>query len=61
MTKFERTQKKYVFFEAGKNAWLMNIGLQGIPYKDEPSRSQWLKGWHLMQRTFSEKRRKAKV
>jgi hypothetical protein len=57
MTEFERQQDRIVFFYAGQKAFRLGVYFQDNPYKEEPFRGQWERGWRFAQRKFNETRR----
>lgn len=50
MTNAEKQQSNNVFVGAGRKAYLMLIHLQNNPYKDQPYRDLWDKGYRLERR-----------
>lgn len=52
MTNFEKSQNKRVFFDAGRHSFHLGVHIQENPYRDEPYRSQWLKGWKVAKSRF---------
>lgn len=61
MTNIEIKQNRRNFFEAGQTAFRMGIYIGSNPYKIEPYRGQWFRGWKNAKRKFNAKYLKTKA
>lgn len=52
MTNFERKQDKKFFIEAGKNAFQIGVHILDNPYKEQPYRSLWIKGYKTASKNY---------
>lgn len=59
MTSFEKSQPPRVFIHAGRLGYMIGVNFLDNPYKQEPYRSLWEKGWRL-QRQSTQKRQPPK-
>ena len=57
MTSFEKNQKSGVFVEAGRTAFRMKLALRDNPYKEEPFKTLWNKGFTSESRKFFKRKR----
>lgn len=57
MTGFERKQPQLAFINAGKGAFLIDVPFQNNPYRDQPQRGLWDKGFRAARRKFDRNRR----
>lgn len=56
MTEQEKSQPLSTFEEAGKKAYHAGIHISGNPYKEQPYRQLWDKGYKQAKRAFEGKR-----
>jgi hypothetical protein len=59
LTAFEKTQARDVFVGAGRLSFHAFVPIENNPYKDEPFRSLWEKGWRTARRQWNDKRFRA--
>lgn len=45
------------YFSAGMGGYMILVPFQNNPYKNEPARTQWAKGWKFAQKQNNMKRR----
>lgn len=56
MTEFEKRQPARVFISAGRKAYHALIHVSANPYKQEPYRDLWEKGWRFARKAEDSKR-----
>lgn len=52
MTSFEKSQPPRVFVHAGRLGYMIGVNFLDNPYKQEPFRSLWEKGWRMQKNQY---------
>lgn len=50
----------YNAFRSGMTAWRIGVNFNDNPFKTEPEKTQWIKGWQKKNNEWNQKRRHIK-